>query len=185
MDASLDVIYRAAVTGDESAFRQLVERTHRSLRVFIAARTASYDAVEEALQATYITVYERRDAPVAPGSVMAWLRGIARNKVREILRSAAREVSLDDGLEAVVAAGMLERCEDAEDRADEHDGVLERCLDRLRPRARQILEGAYREGLSHKHLARRFSMPTAAITRLLFSLRQNLRRCLVAQGVHG
>lgn len=182
---SLDQAWARVASGDQDAFDDVLARTHRALRVSIAARLPNADLVEEVLQQTYVTAYEQRHATIETGKVLAWLRGIARNMTARCWRDIQRgQIHID----------ALERLAMGSEAAPEHDlesaeqaarlrEALTSCLERLPQRSRKVLLAAYDEGQSQKSLAKRFAIKATAVKRLLFKTRGQLRDCLDSHGV--
>jgi len=129
MEASeLDALARLAQSGAHEALRALVEAVQEPLRACIAAHAAHPHQVEEALQETLVTAFRRLDQYRPGGTLVPWLKQIARNHLRRDLRDRRRFAELsDDRLDSAVIDAQLDRLERDED-ADER----EREVDRLR-----------------------------------------------------
>ena len=170
-DAQLDGWARAAAGGDQQAFTELVRALHRPVRRYLAARAASVAMVEELLQDTFVAAWEglvRRQG----GSVRSWVVAIAANLLRAELRRRARTRPSD--------LAALERwlAEDpAAAEADDRAALLARCLERLEPHARWLLERRYVDGLELAELATLTRRTENALAVGLHRLRAALRRC--------
>lgn len=177
MDAvRLDQLAVRAQQGDREAFRQLVMECQQPLRLALAWRAPSADLVEEVLQATFVTAFERLAGYRPEGTFLAWLKGIGRNLLLTELRQRRRSVGLDEG------AMEDPEPEDAAVQA-EQVAALRDCVAALAPRARLLLERRYTAGLPLATLARQFKQKENTLAVTLSRIRAELRRCLDGKGV--
>lgn len=163
----------AAGRGRTGAFERLVERHLFELRAYAVARSPSIEAAEEVVQATLVAFYQSLDR-VPPGTpVIAWLKGIARNKALEERRQ--RKGSAGDRYLAELAVA-----DDPDDDGWTEPVLagLQRCLARLPAGSRALVRGRYEDGQSLNELARRFRRKHAAIAKALSRIRAALRTCL-------
>ena len=176
----LDPLVRRARAGDRDAFRDLVLATQARLALSIASHLVTRDLIEEVLQETYVTAFEKLDQYRQEGAFLAWLKAIARNRLFLIWRERRRAaLAHGDALDEVVADHHLADLE--EDAADQRADQVRRmaaCLERLPPRARTLLERRYRDGHALATLAQNFKQTTAALSVTLFRLRQQVRACI-------
>lgn len=177
----LDALARRVQDGDQEAFEDLVRAILLDLRVFIAARAPSLQVVEEVLQATLVTCYESIHTYKPHGTLLPWLKGIARNRLREEFRAQERYHTIEgNALEAMVLAGSaraVERLGEEDLREDELDR-LRACLDRLGSRARTLLERRHAQGVSLQRLAQQFKQSVEKLANTLKSVRRAVRRCV-------
>jgi RNA polymerase sigma-70 factor (ECF subfamily) len=80
------------MTGDESAFAQLVERHRRELHLHCYRMLASFDEAEDAVQETLLRAWRGRDRFDGSSLVRAWLYRIATNVCLDLIRSRARRL---------------------------------------------------------------------------------------------
>ena len=170
-EAQLEAWARAAAGGDQQAFTALVRALHLPVRRYLAARASSVALVEELLQDTFVAAWEglaRRQG----GSVRSWVVAIAANLLRAELRRRARTRPSDLAtLELWLAEAPAEP--EGSDRA----AILARCLERLAPQARWLLERRYVDGLDLAELAKLARKSENALAVGLHRLRAALRRC--------
>ena len=179
-----DALVRRSCAGDRDAFRDLVLATQQPLALSIAAHVVSRDMMEEILQETYVTAFEKLAQYRQQGAFLPWLKAIARNRLylawRERRRAArSRSDELDD---LVAGHGLAALAGDGDgDGGEERAGEIRQlaaCLERLPPRARLLLERRYRDGHPLSLLARQFKRTAAVLSVMLFRLRQQLRACI-------
>lgn len=176
--SALDALAITAASGDEVAFTSLVEATEHEVRAFVCARAAHASMVEEVVQATYVTAFSILGRYEARGTLLSWLKGIARNRLSEELRRMQRSETLHADLaEQLVAAD----CTTGLEANDEQALAAERlrgCLDRLPPRTRQLIELRYWQDLPLTTLAERLGQPATNLAALLYRARKALLGCL-------
>ncbi len=180
-EPALESLLARVAGGDESALRELYDRTSR--RVFGLALAVLRDraAAEDVTLEVYVQVWrqaQRFDA--AQGAALAWLATLARTRAidawRARQRQAAREAApeLPDATElACSAPGPEARCEDGERAARVH-----RALDSLPPEQRRALQAAYFTGLTHVEIAAAFGQPLGTVKTRIRNGLLALRRAL-------
>ncbi len=153
------------------------------LRGFITGLIPDFDAVEDVLHETFLTATAKA-ADFAPGSDFpAWGRAIARFKALEHIRERRTSST------AFLSAGTVELLADSAP-ADcgasaERRAALARCLARVAPKARRILELRYLEGLRPPEIAARMSWQVGAVHVALSRARRLLRDCAGRQPAAG
>lgn len=174
--AELIAIIQAVRAGDRDAYQSLVMDTQDRVRRFLVARLANSVEVEELVQTTFISAYNRLDTyDPAKGRFIPWLIGIAHNHLRHHLRSRARNQEIGiDGLDALIA-GELQADDDAQEQQLE---ALRGCLDKLPERTQMILSRRYGDNEDLAKLAQRFKKGQQALASMLMRLRRSLRRCI-------
>ena len=183
---SLDSCVAKLVSGDASACEVLVAATLREVRLFVAANSSSRGLVDEVVQATYLTAIEHIADYRGPGVFLAWLKGIARNELRHLLRERARWPTHlgGDAIESLVAHAALGGLDTAE--AHIHEERLQSlawCLEQVPAPGRQLLDQCYRDGLSLEQIATVSGSSYAAVAQALSRLRRKIRECIEFRAV--
>ncbi len=174
----LDDLVRRAQAGDRQAFHDLVVAAQSEVRLFAAARAPNLDLAEEAVQAGFVTAYERLLDYQPRGTFVPWVKGIVLNRLREEMRARHRHVG-GDLLDQLLIEPDTKTNEEAIGMAtDEEIARMRSCLERLAPRARLMLARRYSDGLPVARLAQHFHQSEAAITGLLHRIRRSLRSCI-------
>jgi RNA polymerase sigma-70 factor (ECF subfamily) len=178
MDAAeADRLVAEVQDGRKEAFRALFLAFERPVRIHLSARAPSAEVVDEVLQATFITAYERIRAYERRGTFLFWLKGIARNRLLKELQERARHAHHGgDALEALLAQTAAEDL-DADDGAVD-GAALQRCLGRVTPRLRELLHQRYVERRAVKDLAAELSRTETWVSVTLHRARAFLRDCL-------
>lgn len=119
-----------------------------------------------------MTSFERYDSerPFA-----AWATGVARNQVRLYLRRKSRDPHVFDesAMDALVSAFTRVRKDQLQQLSD-----LDRCVEKLDSKSRQLCELRYSMDLKPREIAQRLNAAPNTISKALQRMRDQLRRCL-------
>jgi RNA polymerase sigma-70 factor (ECF subfamily) len=173
VEAVLDEIAR----GRTEAFGRIVHVYALPLRSYLASQVHRLDDVDDLAQEVFLAALRSLSTFRRGDDFAAWLRGIARNKVRLYFRSQARrnhalrrfqdEVTalIEDDLERATAdqAEMVER--------------LLHCVSRLPERLRRVVRAGL-DGDRPAELAKALSTSIGVIYNLHYRANQLLRECL-------
>ncbi len=167
----------AAARGDETAWREIVERYWR--RVYAMGRASRLDgsACEDVAQSVFATVAEQlgSGAYSESGRFEAWLFRVAMNRVRDEVRRRKRQAT------PMEPASVAERVGGKMDRASwEGDEGLRRALDCLPECDQEVVKLRHWGGLSFAQMAEALEEPVGTLLarhhRALKKLREALAR---------
>jgi RNA polymerase sigma-70 factor (ECF subfamily) len=151
---------RAALVGDEAVYRRLLEEIGRAVRslargAFSRARVGDAD-IEDVVQETLLAIHLKRQTWDAEAKLTPWVNAIARHKIIDALRrrGVRRYEPLED-FEAVLPAPADE---DPHQRSD-----VERLMETLSPRAKDIVKSISLEGQTITATAKRLAMTEVAV----------------------
>lgn len=161
-----------ALAGDDLAFRALIERYHDVLIRFLTRMLGNRDAAEDAFQDTFLQIHQSLHSFDQSRAFKPWLFTIAANKARDLMRRAQRRptVSLsagirsDDDAPAFVdlLAIDLPGPSDALER-EELSAMVQRAIDNLSPRMREILLMAYFQKMAYAQIAELLGVPLGTV----------------------
>jgi RNA polymerase sigma factor (sigma-70 family) len=140
-NSELETLVAAARSGDDRAWTQLVDRFDRMLRAVARTYRLSTQDVDDAVQATWVKLYEHIGRVRDASAVAGWLATTVRRESLRMLQSHVRErvtdaPDLGDGRIAGPEAQLLET---------ERRLVLDRALSTLPDRQRRLLTLIVRE----------------------------------------
>ncbi|WP_149496768.1 sigma-70 family RNA polymerase sigma factor [Roseiconus lacunae] len=166
---------RASDTDD---LAELVTNQHQQLRSFVRTLGVDADWVDDVAQEVFLVAWRERKSFDADRDIGKWLRGIARNLVRNELRKQSRQKRLlHEGL-----SELLLKHSDAEVASEEHfcahGPELRDCVERLAPKSRRLVAGRYEDGWNASDLADHLGMTSAAVRQALMRIRQQLKHCI-------
>jgi RNA polymerase sigma-70 factor, ECF subfamily len=151
-----DVLRRFRV-GDRDAFLLVHGAYAPAVRKWVARYFARAFDQEEAVQEVWLSVHRARDTyEPERGEVVPWLRAVAANCCKQMLRARGRRINADDepseNLEAPTANPETEV-----QRANLISAV-ERFAASLDPQEAQVLKLALRDELPHEEVSRRLGV---------------------------
>ncbi len=179
-DAQLaDWIDRIALR-DERALEALYDAT--SARVFAVVQriTRRHAMSEEVVEEAFWQLW--RQAPrfdASRGKVISWLLAIARSRAIDALRREQRfvhdEMPADDCIAGVDDAGpqsLLAQARDVQ--------AVQRALEGLEPKARQLVSLSFLRGLTHDEIAAQTATPLGSVKSIIRRSMQQMRHTLGA-----
>jgi len=168
-------LFLSAQRGDRAAFAEIVRRHQGAIYGYLRSRLLEPADAEDLCQEVFLRCYVGRARFDESALVRPWLIGVARNVLREHIRTVVRrheiawtELCLE--LETMVPAD--------EGLYDDVVGYLPDCLESLGQSARQALDLYYRSKLRLAEIGERLRRSVGAVKLLMYRSRQALRRCL-------
>jgi RNA polymerase sigma factor (sigma-70 family) len=160
---------------DVGAFRALYERHAGWLALRLARRCNDGELVADAVQDTFVAVWQKPRSFRGDGDVAAWLWGIAIRRLVSRLRRRS-------DVEAVF--GRSETVPAAEDEVllSVEYGDLGAALARLSPEMRAVVQAVVLDGLTAREAARVLDVPVSNVKTRLHRAKAQLRAVL-AEGV--
>ncbi len=156
--------------GDEFAFVTLYNRYKGQVYVYCVKMLLNDEMARDALQETFLRVYENRSRLLKTDAFRSWLFTIARNQCFNTLRRTRRTVPLDgiDALPPVVAtpATKLERSERAQ--------LVNRLLAQLKVEYREVIVLREFQNLSYEEIAAVTKNTVSSVKSRLFKARRKL-----------
>ena len=147
---------------DES-FTDLVVQHHVQLRAFVRALGVDPDWVDDIAQDVFLTALRERDSFDGTRDLGKWLRGIARNLVRnEVRKQGRRKRLLHEGLSEL----LIESSEQEQDVPlwqETRMPAMRDCVEALPNRSSQIVAESYGGGWKSSEVADHVNMTAAAV----------------------
>ncbi len=169
-DAELLARYAA---GDETAFREIVNRYKNGLYIFLKRFLNQRDILEDVFQETFLQLFTSRDSFDTSRSLRPWLFTIAANKAKDALRKQQRtaaipigtmakpeEMSFDDVLNTLTSDSTVpyEELEKSETASRVRQVIAD-----MPENLREILILAYFNKFSYKQMAQILSIPIGTV----------------------
>ncbi len=160
--------------------QQLFVQHIAALKHFVLSLLPNPSEAEDVVQEVFLTVTAKANDFQPGTNFKAWAFTIARFKVLEQLRREKRSRNrLSDTVIEQLAA-------EAEDPDPGHEAAmrraLARCLQKLAPKSRKMIELQYEEELKPAAIANELGWDTNAVYVALSRARASLRQCLENQG---
>lgn len=173
-----DRLVEEVLAGNTQSFAGLVRLFQDAVWRIAASLLRDRDATENLVQQVFVDAYFHLDQYEPGTDFGAWIRTVARNRLRKELRTASRE----DRRLATYRERLAERLRaEAGDRTDEAEAylaALRGCRHALPPRDSTILTLRYERGLSFEEIARRQGQTPEAVQRMISRIRFRLRDCI-------
>jgi RNA polymerase sigma-70 factor (ECF subfamily) len=154
------VLMRAALRGDEHAYRQLLSSLSQGLRVTVRRRMQRLGATtaeaEDVVQEILLALHLKRSTWDPHMAVAPWVAAITRNKLVDAFRRRGQreEIPIDSVLETLHSQSVT-------DDSDAQD--VRRLLEDLSEQQRDIVRSIALEGCSTQETAARLRMSEVAV----------------------
>jgi len=159
--------------GDETAFREIVNRYKNGLYAFLRQFLNHQDMVEDTFQETFLQLFTSRDSFDTSRPLRPWLFTIAANKAKDALRKRQRtaaipigtiadsqEMSFDDVLNTLTSDSSMPY-EDLQ--KSETASRVGQVITDMPENLREILILAYFDKFSYKQMAQILSIPIGTV----------------------
>ena len=174
-----DDLVRRTAGGDRDAFALLVRRHQAAVYRFARTLTPDQALAEDVLQETFLAALRGAGGYHGPGTVVPWLRTIARHALHRQVRRPVPEVVDDDTLEQLgAAAGWGSADLDAVRERAHSQQRMDAALATLAPDDREIVVLRDLDGLSGEHVADVLGLTLAATKSRLHRARLRLAAAL-------
>lgn len=170
-----ELIERIA-TADREAMAELHRRHHAWLTVRLRYRCNNYDIVDEVVQDTFVTVWQRAAVRYrGEGEVGAWLWGIA---IHRLMNSVRPRRSLIERIGALRFETTTMSAEDAL-LANVNSTALWPAMSQLSPELRAVVQATVLDGLTCREAGQLLGIPSGTVKTRLMRARRELREALV------
>ena len=149
----LEELLRQIALGSQQAFEELYRATDSAIYGYALSLTKKHHEAQDVMMDTYLKIRCAAHLYMPMGKPMAWILTITKNIARTKLRSAGRQIPLDD----------LEETTPSFDRDSEEAVALEQAMKVLGDQERQILILHAVTGLKHREIAEMLGMPLATV----------------------
>jgi RNA polymerase sigma-70 factor (ECF subfamily) len=177
-------LVRHAQRGSERSFRDLMSAYVGAFYGLARRYCGSHEEADDVLQDAFVKVYQNLGGLSRPEAFFPWARRILINTALDHIRRRRRGQELEVEVENLDETPHEEVTE-APDRCVEQReffGRLERALESLPPRQREIVTLHDVDGLSTEEIASLCQCPPATVRSNLFYGREKLRRLLSGRG---
>ena len=149
----LEELLRQIALGSQQAFEELYRATDSAIYGYALSLMRNHHEAQDIMMDTYLKIRCAAHLYMPMGKPMAWILTITKNIARTKLRSAGRQIPLDD----------LEETTPSFDRDSEEAVALEQAMKVLGEQERQIVLLHAVSGLKHREIAEMLGMPLATV----------------------
>lgn len=163
---------------DHSEFLELFLANEVSLRSAVRVLVRDRSELDDTFQTIALTLWRKFDSYDASRPFGAWARGVAVKEVLQARRESGRRPTpfSPEAVQAILEA--LDRQEAIQKDASGQFEALERCIEALPRRWRQLIDLRYADGLCLSDMATRINRTFAATQRDLSRARRQLADCV-------
>lgn len=173
----VDQIIEQVLDGDVEAYAEVVRRYQRDVWKVVTAMLHDVKVTEDLVQQAFVNAYLHL-SQYQPGTDFAvWVKSIARNLVRQELRSRSRETRRLE----VYRRHLVDRFKDdetASKREEALNDALRRCREKLPEHSAGIVDLRYAKAMSFEEIAAGLGRTVEATRQLLSRVRLLLRDCI-------
>lgn len=175
--SDLDLTLQEVAQGSTDAFSRIVRVYALPLRSYVASQIHHMEDVDDIVQEAFLAAYRSLSTYRPGGDFGAWLRGIARNKILNHLRSnSRRNQALQRFKDAVAQVIETDLDHAAEDRTELIERLLH-CISQLPDRMRRVVRAGL-DGNRPAELAQELKTSVGAVYNLHYRANQLLRTCI-------
>jgi RNA polymerase sigma-70 factor (ECF subfamily) len=175
-----EVLIGRIAQGDRLAMQVLFARHHVRVYRFVLRFVGDASAAEDLISEVFLEVWRNAGRFEARSAVSTWLLAIARFKALSALRRRT-----DEELDEEAAAAIEDTSDDPEVTVQKKDkgDVLRKCLERLPPEHREIIDLVYYHEKSVEEVAAIVGIPHNTVKTRMFYARKRLGELLKAAGI--
>jgi len=163
--------------GDKDAFTQIFERYYAPLVAYINQYTHDFSEAEDLVQNCFTIIWEKRERLTISTSVKSYLYSTAYNLYIDAYRKN-RKISLY--LDSLKSEALNEIVSESAEDLKKQLEVLNKAIEALPPKCREIFILNKKEGLSYKDIARQLDISVktveAQIRIALIKIRERLKK---------
>ena len=167
--------------GSPKAFGKIVRLYQSDVRMIISKWIQCPAAADDIAQDVFVAAYEKLHRFDGQRSLRAWLFGIAKNKAKLHLRSEARRRKHNLALEHQIQKWKVQELAKESPWDTREQGSLKRCIAKLAPESRQLIEKHYFDGNTLESIARESNRTGGSLRMMLLRIRKALAKCIRGQ----
>lgn len=180
-ERSDETLARLVQDGDESAFKELVERYEPKMMRYAKRFLFGYDDAQDALQAVFIKAYRNIKSFDASRRFSPWLYRIAHNEFINIIKKKGREPIAFFDPDTIFPHPLSRHPADKAINEQEIQHALNSCLNELDAKYREPLVLFYFEELDYKQIAAVLRVPVATVGVRLSRAKRQLQTLYAAK----
>lgn len=166
---------------EQTLFIAFVRQYQAGLRAYIRSLGVNTASVDDMAQEAFLVAYKQMHKFDANEDFGYWLRGIARNLIRnELAKNARQSRILDTSLTDFLLNELALQYQTPEQDGDEVQ-ALAQCINQLPEKSRHLIAGKYHQEQHNAVLAEQNAMSETAVRIALMRIRNQLKSCINQQ----
>lgn len=150
-------------------------QSQRALYLYLLPLVGNPADADEVLQETNLVIWAKWHQFEEGTNFLAWSRAIARLEVFRFRRSRHHKLAL---LEEGLLDQVARRAEVVSDEIDLRQEALTECMEKLRPRDRELIRLRYAPGANGDQVAQKLGRPANSVYQSLSRIRRVLLECV-------
>ena len=177
MPLNLKKTITAIMGGDIDSYRHIIHAFQKEVWKVVAAMLHNRETTEELVQETFVKAYIHLDQFDINRDFTKWIKGIARNVVREKLRTSFRtEKHL-----SLYHEHLKQKLMDDKSYVHHNERLadaLDKCKQELSQHSKEILDMRYLYSVSFEKIAKKTGRSLEATRQLLWRIKLKLKECI-------
>lgn len=162
---------------EEAAFLRELTKNQAPIGAFLRTMLPAHADVDSLLQEVSVTLWQKKSSFEAGTNFRAWAFQIAKfcalNERRK-MKNQIGFITLDDSVLEFLSANV----EYDDEAIREKRAALEVCLEKLKPKERELVEFRYTTGLSIEQYSKQNRQNSGTLRAILRRVRTKLRNCI-------
>jgi|SRR6185312_1447523 len=161
--------------GEQDAFAEIYERYAEKLACFAAFKLYSLDDARDIIHDVFVKLWENRAKISIATNLQSYLFTITRRRIIDKIR---KNITREEY--APIIQSLANHCYDTENRIDARDlqQHIDRSLDQVTPRIKEIYKLSRNEGLSNHEIADKLNLSEQTVKNQLSAALKHLRKSL-------
>lgn len=155
---------------------EMVDECTPMLKSYIINKLYGFEDLDDLVQEVFIAAYKGRSTIQSTDNLEAWLKGIARNKLKLLYRTKSRRQKMNLNFHEFVIASIDENSDDH--CGNEEKNILKKCIKKLPEKLSKLVSLRHLSGVKVKDLAVRENCSESQLSVNLFRARQKLKECV-------
>ena len=173
-------IIKKIMKGDINAFSEIIRTYQTDVWKVVAAMLKNREMTEELVQETFVNAYTHLDQFESEKDFSPWVKAIARNVVREKLRTRSRQSKRFSAYFDHVQTQLEDEERYAVHKSRLSDALL-KCREKLSPLSKELLDLRYTHAASFEKISLHIDRTLKATRQLLSRIRIKLKNCIERQ----
>lgn len=179
-----DKLVKKAIGGDESAYKQLVDKYERALYFHILKMIKDKEQVEDLVQESFVKAFDNLNTYSTNYAFSTWLYRIATNHTIDYLRKKKlNTLSIDEPMKT--KDGEMDMQLEDESAGTDRDiirkqrqKIVQNAINNLPEKYRKVIEMRHMEEKSYKEIASVLDLPLGTVKAHIFRARELLYKAL-------
>jgi RNA polymerase sigma factor (sigma-70 family) len=174
---------RSAINGDQTAFKNLMDKYQKPLYYHVLKMVKNHEQVEDIVQEAFMKAFDNLHSYNTDYAFSTWLYRITTNHTIDYLRKKKlKTTSINEPVKTKDGEMEIEISDQAEtDRSvirKERKAIIHQAIDNLPGKYKQVIELRHLEELSYQEISDQLDLPLGTVKAHIFRAREMLYKAL-------